>query len=170
MTQGLNYVIFDTEAGWMGVLGSTAGLLRCSLPQRSAEEAKKLLGDSLNYTTPAPHLFDGLVRRFRDYFVGKKITFPDRLDLSGATAFQRKVWEVTRLIPYGETRSYGWVAGQIQKPDAARAVGQALGRNPLPVIVPCHRVLAGDGELCGFGGGLDMKRHLLRLEAVADIR
>ena len=170
MTKELNYVIFDTEAGWMGVLGSTAGLLRCSLPHHSAEEAKKLLGDSLNYATPAPHLFDYLVRRFRDYFAGKKITFPDRLDLSGATAFQRKVWEVTRLIPYGETRSYGWVAGQIQKPDAARAVGQALGRNPLPVIVPCHRVLAGDGKLCGFGGGLDMKRYLLRLEAVADIR
>ena len=169
MTQGLNYVIFDTEAGWMGILGSTAGLLRCTLPQHSAGEAKQLLGDSLNYATPAPHLFDDLVGRFRDYFAGKKITFSDRLDLSGATAFQRKVWEVTMLIPYGETRSYGWVARQIQKPDAARAVGQALGRNPLLVIVPCHRVLASDGELCGFGGGLDMKRYLLRLEGVADI-
>ena len=169
MTQGLNYVIFDTEAGWTGILGSAAGLLRCTLPRHSAREAKQLLGDSLHYATPAPHRYDDLVRRFRDYFAGRKTTFSDRLDLSGATAFQRKVWEVTRLIPYGETRSYGWVAGQIQKPDAARAVGQALGRNPLLVIVPCHRVLASDGELCGFGGGLDMKRYLLRLEGVADI-
>ena len=116
-----------------------------------------------------PHLFQNLIERLRLYFDGKKVSFSDRLDLDG-TVFQREVWEATRAIPYGETRSYGWVARQIQKPDAARAVGQALGRNPLLVIVPCHRVLASNGELCGFGGGLDMKRYLLRLEAVPDIR
>jgi len=77
------------------------------------------------------------------------------------------VWQATRLIPYGETRSYLWVAVQIGKPGAARAVGQALGRNPLPVIVPCHRVIAADGGLGGFTGGLEMKRRLLELETTA---
>ena len=165
MTQELNYIIFDTDAGWVGVLGSAKGLLRTTLPQRSAEEARQLLGDGVNYAAWAPHLFDDLAQRLRIYFGGHRATFSDKLDLSGATAFQREVWEITRLIPYGETRSYAWVARQIKKPNAARAVGQALGRNPLLIIVPCHRVLASDGKLGGFGGGLDMKRYLLRLEA-----
>ena len=77
---------------------------------------------------------------------------------------------MTRLIPYGETRSYLWVAKQIGRPGAVRVVGQALGRNPLAIIVPCHRVIASDGGFGGFGGGVEMKRHLLWLEASADIR
>ena len=81
--------------------------------------------------------------------------------------FRRLVWEATRLIPYGETRSYGWVAKQIGKPHAARAVGQALGKNPFLIIVPCHRVIAGDGTLGGFGGGLEMKQTLLEMEKTA---
>jgi len=101
------------------------------------------------------------------YFSGHRVTFPDELDLSGATAFQREVWEVTRLILYGETRSYAWVAEQIRKPQAVRAVGQALGRNPLPTIIPCHRVITSDGKLGGFSDGVEMKRHLLGLEASA---
>ena len=83
--------------------------------------------------------------------------------------FQREVWEATRLIAYGEARSYQWVAGQIKKPKATRAVGQALGSNPLPIIVPCHRVLASDGKLGGFTGGLDMKKNLLHLEGLRSI-
>lgn len=104
------------------------------------------------------------MERLKSYFAGHKADFPDKLDLSGATTFRREVWEITRLIPYGETRSYAWVAMQIRKPKAVRAVGQALGRNPLPIIVPCHRVLASNGGLGGFSGGLEMKRFLLRLE------
>ncbi len=110
------------------------------------------------------------MKRLRAYFTGRKVEFPDTLDLSVATDFQREVWDATRLIPYGETRSYTWVAEQIKKPRAVRAVGQALGRNPLPVIVPCHRVLTSNGGLGGFSGGLEMKRFLLRLEATAGIK
>jgi len=105
------------------------------------------------------------MERFRFYLSGDKITFPDELDLSGATPFQRKVWEITRLIPYGETRSYAWVAEQVNKPRAARAVGQALARNPLPIIIPCHRVVTIDGRLGGFSGGVETKSRLLHLEA-----
>ena len=90
--------------------------------------------------------------------------FNDKLDTAVGTVFQRSVWEAVSLIPYGETWSYAWVAWQIGRPKALRAVGQALGRNPRPVIVPCHRVVAGNGGLGGFSGGVEMKRYLLSLE------
>ena len=169
MGKGLNYVIFNTGAGWLGILGSPSGLLRTTLPQSSAQEAHQILGDSIDHATRAPHIFQDLIQRLQIYFDGHRATFPDKLDLSQATAFQRKVWEMTRLIPFGETRSYARVAEQIGKPGAARAVGQALGRNPLPVIIPCHRVLASDGGLGGFSGGIETKKHLLHLENAAGI-
>ena len=153
--------------GWIGILGSAKGLVRVTLPQSSTQEAHQLLGDKVNYAVRDPDSFGDLITRFRVYFIGNEVNFADELDLTGATPFQRQVWEATRLIPYGETRSYMWVAEQIKKPKAARAVGQALSRNPLPVIVPCHRVLSIDGKLGGFSGGLETKRYLLSLEASA---
>jgi len=169
MTGELGYVTFDTEMGWVGILASAKGLLATTLPQRSAKEANQLLGKRVNQATWSPRLFADLVKRLKDYFSGRRVTFSDALDLSGGTPFQCEVWETTRLIPYGETRSYLWVANQIKRPRAMRAVGQALGRNPLAIIVPCHRVVASDGTLCGFGGGLEMKQRLLNLEASANI-
>jgi methylated-DNA-[protein]-cysteine S-methyltransferase len=165
MTRKLNYIIFNTSMGWVGILASAKGLLVTTLPQCSAQEAHRLLGDSAIQAIWSPHLFDDLAERLRIYFSGHKVTFPDKLDLSAATAFQREVWEATKLILYGETKSYAWVAKQIKRPRAARAVGQALSRNPLPIIIPCHRVIASDGRLGGFTGGLEMKRELLSLEA-----
>jgi methylated-DNA-[protein]-cysteine S-methyltransferase len=167
MLQELFYTVFETTAGWVGVLGSSAGLVRTTLPQLSQQEVYSLLGNSLGRATPSPHHFEGLMERFRAYFSGNRVDFPDKLDLSGATPFQRSVWQVARLIPYGQTRSYAWLAGQAGRPGAARALGQALGRNPLPIIIPCHRVLAGNGGLGGFSGGLEMKRFLLQLEKVS---
>ena len=117
----------------------------------------------------SPHQFKDLTERLKVYFSGHRTTFSDELDLSRATNFQREVWEITRRIPYGETRSYTWVAEQIKKPRAVRAVGQALSKNPLPIIVPCHRVVTSDGKLGGFSGGVEMKRCLLSLEASASI-
>ncbi len=169
MTQELSYITFSTDMGWIGILSSAKGLLGTTLPQHSAQEACQQLGDSVSYVTWSPHPFKDLMERLKVYFSGHRATFPDKLDLSRATHFQRKVWEITRLIPYGETRSYTWVAEQIKKPRAMRAVGQALGKNPLPIIVPCHRVVASDGKLGGFGGGIEMKRHLLSLETSASI-
>ncbi len=155
--------------GWVGMLASVKGLLSTTLPQCSAQEACQLLGDSVSYATWSPHLFKDLMERLKVYFSGHRTTFPDKLDLSWATYFQREVWETTRLIPYGETRSYAWVAEQIKKPRAMRAVGQALSKNPLPIIIPCHRVLTSDGKLGGFSGGVEMKRYLLSLETSASI-
>lgn len=107
------------------------------------------------------------MERLRAYFSGNEVAFPDELDLSGATPFRCRVWEKTRTIPYGETRSYTWVAGQIKQPEAVRAVGQVLGKNPLPIIIPCHRVITAGGKLGGYSEGLEMKRYLLRLETSA---
>lgn len=163
---GLKYTIFKTKVGWIGMLGSTKGLRQVTLPQRSAEEVHRLLDGSLGNAAPSAHPFEDLMRRLKAYFDGKKVAFHDELDLK-ATPFQREVWRKTSLIPYGETRSYSWVAEQIGNPQAVRAVGQALSRNPLPIIIPCHRVVARNGALCGFRGGLKMKKRLLSLEATS---
>jgi methylated-DNA-[protein]-cysteine S-methyltransferase len=160
----LKYTVFNTDIGWIGLLSSSAGLLQATLPRPSQEEAFSLLGDRTGQATLSSEPFDDLIERLRSYFSGHKTTFPDSLDLSKATPFQREVWQTLRLIPYGETRSYAWVAESISRPEAARAVGQAVGKNPLAIIVPCHRVIASDGTLGGFSGGLELKRHLLRLE------
>lgn len=167
MTRTLKYVIFNTDMGWIGVLGSARGLWRTTLPQPTAEKANELLGEK--YAIWSPYLFDDLIQRLRDYFSGHRVSFLDQLDLFGATAFQRRVWEVTRLIPYGITRSYTWVAEQIGEPNAVRAVGQALARNPLPIIIPCHRVVTSGGRLGGYSGGVEMKKHLLYLETAANV-
>ncbi len=153
--------------GWVGVLGSAEGLIATTLPQHSVKEAERLLGNRLPQATRSPRYFTDLMERLKLYFNGKKITFPDDLDLSKATRFQSEVWQATRLIPYGETRSYLWLARLIGRLEAVRAVGQALGKNPLPVIVPCHRVIASNGRLGGFSGGLEIKKCLLNLESSA---
>jgi methylated-DNA-[protein]-cysteine S-methyltransferase len=102
--------------------------------------------------------------QLEEYFAGQRTTFELELAMAG-TAFQRRVWAALREIPYGETTSYGELARRLGTPDAARAVGLANGRNPISVIVPCHRVIGADGSLTGFGGGLERKRLLLDLES-----
>jgi len=102
-------------------------------------------------------------RQLEEYFAGKRKTFSVALDLRG-TRFQKDVWEALLAIPFGETRSYGQLARQLGNPRATRAVGAANGRNPVSIIVPCHRVIGSSGKLTGFAGGLEAKAHLLRLE------
>jgi methylated-DNA-[protein]-cysteine S-methyltransferase len=164
MPKQLRYTIFKTKLGWIGVLSSLAGLRAVTLPQNTQKQAFNSLGEQANQAVLSPELFSDLTEKFQDYYSGKETTFPDELDFSNASAFQKLVWQAARLIPYGETGSYGWIARQIGKPKAARAVGQALGKNPFLIVVPCHRVIAGDGTLGGFGGGLAMKQALLGLE------
>ncbi len=107
--------------------------------------------------------FARAIRQLRDYFAGGLKRFDLPLAPAG-TEFQRKVWSALGQIPYGETRSYGELAREVGNGKASRAVGAANGRNPIPVIIPCHRVIGKDGSLTGFGGGLDVKRRLLELE------
>jgi methylated-DNA-[protein]-cysteine S-methyltransferase len=100
------------------------------------------------------------------YFAGQRSTFDLPLDLRGGTAFQRSVWDALMTIPPGGTTSYGMLSRRIGCPAAVRAVGAAVGRNPVSIVVPCHRVLGADGSLTGYAGGLDRKTALLRLEGV----
>jgi methylated-DNA-[protein]-cysteine S-methyltransferase len=108
--------------------------------------------------------FAGVVAQLGEYFGGARATFDVRLAPAG-TSFQRDVWSAIAEIPYGKTVSYGSIATRLGKPSASRAVGMATGRNPIVIIIPCHRVIGSDGSLTGFGGGLARKSLLLDLEA-----
>ncbi len=103
------------------------------------------------------------VSQLEEYFAGKRRKFDFSLDLRG-TDFQLACWHAILAIPYGETRTYADIARAVGRPNASRAVGMANNRNPIAIVVPCHRVIASDGTLCGYGGGLDVKRKLLELE------
>jgi len=107
---------------------------------------------------------DVVKRQFSEYFRGERSTFSIRTVFTEGTPFQKKVWKALLSIPYGKTKSYKWIAERIGSPGAFRAVGQAVGRNPLPIIYPCHRVINADGNLGGYSGGLRKKRILLDLE------
>lgn len=112
---------------------------------------------------PDDGAFAEAVDQLGAYFAGERTDFNLEFSMAG-TEFQRRVWRALTTIPYGETRSYGEIAAQIGAPGAARAVGLANGRNPIAIIVPCHRVIGASGSLTGYGGGLDRKRSLLELE------
>ena len=111
-----------------------------------------------------PRPFQAAIGQLHEYFAGQRREFDIRLAPTG-TVFQLRVWKALRTIPYGNTWSYGQLAHRIRKPRAARAVGAANGQNPIPIIIPCHRVIGANGSLTGFGGGLEIKRQLLELES-----
>ena len=163
-SDGLRYGVFEVAAGWVGVLASPAGIRRLSLSQESPADAIEQLADGR--LGPAVEArFPELEARLERYFCGEDAPLDDELDLVG-TDFQRRAWQATRAIPRGETRSYGWIARSIGSPGAARAVGQAMRANPVPFIVPCHRVVGSSGAMRGYGGpdGVDMKLRLLAME------
>lgn len=116
---------------------------------------------------PAHRWLDDTVVQLLRYFEGTLDAFTVPLDLTSGTAFQQAVWQQLNAIPHGMTRSYGELAQVLGKPGASRAIGNAVGRNPVSVVVPCHRVLGTSGQLTGYAGGLDRKRALLALEARA---
>lgn len=121
-------------------------------------------GDETRAEAVAIEHLERAVNQLGEYFRGERREFDLALDLEG-TEFQRLVWSELTRIPFGATSSYGAIAGEVGRPAAARAVGAATGRNPAPVIVPCHRVVGASGSLTGFAGGLDTKRALLTHEA-----
>jgi methylated-DNA-[protein]-cysteine S-methyltransferase len=155
----------------MGIVGSPNGLRQVILPRKDKEA---VLCQVVNYALPAeehaPPLFGDLPHRLRRYLEGEPVDFFDKLDLGGTSHFQQNVWQMVRTIPYGETRGYGWVANKLDLPKAARGVGQALARNPLPIVIPCHRVISSDGSLGGYSGGVEFKELLLGLEQATSIK
>ncbi len=136
---------------------------RIYLPM-TKEKMHAILADYQCVALNLPPLADKL----RDYFAGKKVKFGlNELDFTGVTPFFREVYRAAFKIPHGRVSTYGALAQAAGSPGASRAVGQAMAKNPLPIVIPCHRVLRGDGRLGGFAGGLEQKRALLKLEGVA---
>ena len=130
------------------------------LRREKEKEKEKQKGFEFQHS---PQHMQAYVSELEEYFAGKRREFTFALDLRG-TDFQQACWRALLAIPYGETRSYADIARAVGKPNAFRAVGMANNRNPVAIVVPCHRVIASNGTLCGYGGGLDVKRKLLELE------
>ncbi len=160
--------IFKTEWGWCGVVVGRGGILQVILPDERKDLVRARIRSRYPDAQEGGKGTEGVQRALKRYFVGKRVDFDFPLDLSSYSDFQRRVWEVARTIPYGEVRSYQWVSSKLGNPRGGRAVGSALGRNPVPVIVPCHRVIRADGKLGGFSGpgGIKLKRKMLALEGV----
>jgi methylated-DNA-[protein]-cysteine S-methyltransferase len=107
---------------------------------------------------------EALKRQLRDYFEGRLRVFRQSVDLEEGTDFERAVWRALLEVPYGETRTYKWLAERVGRPKATRAVGQALSKNPVPIVLPCHRIIESDGSIGGYSSGVDIKRRLLEME------
>ncbi len=155
----------ETRLGWMGVARTGRGVRYLQLPRRTASLALRDLQREFPDAAVGEEAPEELKRELREYAEGRRRSFSIPLDLE-VRPFQRAVLLAIARIPFGETRTYGWVAREIGQPKAARAVGQALHTNPIPIILPCHRVIASDGRLGGYGGGLPLKQTLLALEGV----
>lgn len=153
----LQYRTTDSPVGPLVLAGVGSTLMHLRMTDQTHEP------DRTGWQPADQDAFADVVEQLDAYFAGELTQF--ELDLHvGGTEFQRRVWEALRTIPYGETRSYGHVAAQIGMPGASRAVGLANGRNPISIIIPCHRVVGSTGSLTGYGGGVDRKRILLNLE------
>jgi methylated-DNA-[protein]-cysteine S-methyltransferase len=159
----LIWLAVPSELGDLALVASPDGLAGLLLPRRGplAQAVHDRWRGARRGTAPVLALFE---QELRLYLAGGRPGFPGPLDLRGASEYERAVYEVTRTIPHGETRTYGWVAERAG--GSAQAVGNALGKNPIPIVVPCHRVVAA-GSLGGFTGGLPLKRALLQLEGAA---
>ena len=151
------YRTIDSPVGPLTLAGSGSTLFHLRMTDQTHEP------DRSDWQAAGPGAFDRAVKQLEAYFAGELTDFELELELVG-TDFQRRVWAALQTIPYGETRSYGQIAEQIGSPGASRAVGLANGRNPISIIVPCHRVIGSSGGLTGYGGGVDRKRTLLGLE------
>ncbi|HEV7606896.1 MAG TPA: methylated-DNA--[protein]-cysteine S-methyltransferase [Steroidobacteraceae bacterium] len=152
--------MFDSPVGRLSLVATDRALV--ALVWRRSEQSRVPFDQAIE-NADHPVLRE-TVRQLQEYFSGQRRTFELELEFRG-TDFQRRVWSALRTIPYGETRTYRQIAEQIGNPTAVRAVGAANGRNPISIIAPCHRVIGMNGDLTGFGGGLDAKAKLLSLEA-----
>ncbi len=155
----MNYTYLETPIGTLLIAGDEEAVRRIEFPKNGKPAAPQ---PSWRLSPRGP--VGEAARQLREYFAGKRQRFDLPLAPEG-TAFQRGVWRRLREIPYGQTISYGELAKRVGNPKASRAVGAANGQNPIPIVIPCHRVIGANGKLTGFGGGLPVKEALLRLES-----
>jgi len=154
----MNYTYLETPIGTLLIAGDEEAVRRIDFPKNG-----KARTPEQGWTESARGPVGQAVRQLREYFAGRRAEFDLPLAPVG-TEFQRTVWRNLQDIPYGETISYGELAKRVGNPKASRAVGAANGQNPIPIVIPCHRVIGANGKLTGFGGGLPTKEALLALE------
>lgn len=159
MTTTTAFTLMNSPIGPLRLLASDKGLAGVYF-ERTRPQRRQPVGDVEN---PKHPVLVEAEKQLREYFSGTRQAFDLKLDFAG-TPFQRSVWKALLTIPFGQTRSYAEIAKQVGRPSACRAVGAANGANPVAIIAPCHRVIGSSGALTGFGGGLDVKAELLRLE------
>lgn len=163
----LTYDVFDTDMGWVAIVGGDHGIVRASLPAASPEMALDVVQPEVTGAihSPEDHVDSRVL--ITAYCAGEPVDLAEvPIDTRSATPFFKSAWEACRSIPAGETRSYGWLAEQAGNVRAARGAGQAMARNKLALLVPCHRVVSSTGALHGFGGaGLPLKSRLLAMES-----
>jgi methylated-DNA-[protein]-cysteine S-methyltransferase len=160
----VSYDIAETPVGPLFVAVSEHGLCRISYdaePDRQVEELARTFGSRV---LRAPRPIDRVKRELDEYFKGRRQEFDLPIDLRGRSDFSRLVLDQLARVPYGEVTTYGSLAARSGRPKAARAVGTIMNRNPIPIVLPCHRVVGSTGSLVGYGGGLERKRLLLDLE------
>jgi len=176
----MDQIVFQTALGYVGIALRGPTLLALVFGHSTERSAHRALAErvsdlpaSLDAWTESSRAADDLIDRLREFALGEPIDFSDVLvNTKGATTFQRRVIDACRAIPWGETRSYGQLAASVGRPGAARAVGAVMAANRVPLVVPCHRVVAASGGLGGFSApqGLAMKRRLLAAEQLFDSR
>lgn len=167
------YDVFETNWGWVSAVGSAKGLRYCSLPEETPDRAVEFLENTVKGGLPEQR--DGAFVDFRkqinEYFMGARTEWNLILDLDDSTPFFKRAWGACQSIPLGETRTYRWLAEQAGNVAASRGAGQAMARNRIPIVIPCHRVIGSDGGLHGFAGpGLPLKARLLQHEAALNQR
>lgn len=157
-------VVSDSPVGMLGLAAGEAGLRRLDFVHDEEEFLTRLLEHFGDRPIVRSTALDHVRRALDRYFAGKSFTFEDKVDLGDVTPFQRRVLAATARVPAGRVATYSEIAARAGRPRAMRAVGNALHRNPVAIIVPCHRVLRSDGSLGGYGGGPHVKEFLLKLE------
>jgi methylated-DNA-[protein]-cysteine S-methyltransferase len=159
------YTTMDSSIGRLVIASTNRGLIRIMLPRENNSDSLARLQEAY----PGQSIIEDsdknrdAVKQLREYFEGTRTVFSLPLELRG-TEFQKSVWRTVARVPYGQTKSYGDIAREIRKPKACRAVGAANGANPIPIVIPCHRIIGSDGSMTGFGGGIPLKEKLLRME------
>lgn len=162
----IKYISLDSPIGNIFIASTSKGILEVSIGETDEKNFSAYLREKHNTkvlrdTTAANEIIEDI----KKYFKGSPVKFRCGFDLKGTT-FQKRVWGALQRIPYGETRTYKDIARAIGNPEASRAVGNACGKNPIPVLIPCHRVTASDGSIGGYSGGIGIKKRLLKLEGI----
>jgi methylated-DNA-[protein]-cysteine S-methyltransferase len=163
----VGYDLVDSPVGDLLVAATPRGVCRISYdadPEAQAERLARAYGVRV---LRAPRAVDAVRRELDEYFDGRRVDFDLELDLTGAPPFTRAVLGELARVPYGEVTTYGSLATRVGSPRSARAVGTVMNRNPIPIVLPCHRVVGANGSLIGYAGGLDRKQALLRLEGAS---